>query len=157
MALDKFFCKVPETKVTDKQIEFHSEREANEYCRENGIDPHNVILMGDKYIIKTKDSDFRTTMDEAIKVCDENLFSSIERAFDKFCSHALEKTNGDPKVVAAQIDFATKMYNKCLDDLEKSYLSVKKDYDITKNRLTNKYNKTYSQISFKMSMNPKGD
>ena len=70
MALDKFFCKVPETKVTDKQIEFHSEREANEYCRENGIDPHNVILMGDKYIIKTKDSDFRTTMDEAINACD---------------------------------------------------------------------------------------
>ena len=157
MALDKFFCKVPETKVTDKQIEFHSEREANEYCRENDIDPHNVILMGDKYIIKTKDSGFRTTMDEAIKVCDENQFSSIERAFDKFCSHAIEKTNGDPKVVAAQIDFATKMYNKCLDDLEKSYLSVKKEYDITKNRLTNKYNKTYSQISFKMSMNPKGD
>ena len=70
MALDKFFCKVPETKVTDKQIEFHSEKEANEYCRENDIDPHNVILMGDKYIIKTKDSDFRTTMDEAIRMCD---------------------------------------------------------------------------------------
>ena len=99
----------------------------------------------------------KSTIDKAIKVCDENQFSSIERAFDKFCSHAIEKTNGDPKVVAAQIDFATKMYNKCLDDLEKSYLSVKKDYDITKNRLTNKYNKTYSQISFKMSMNPKGD
>ena len=30
VALDKFFCKVPETKATDKQIEFHSEREANE-------------------------------------------------------------------------------------------------------------------------------
>lgn len=70
MALDKFFCKVPETKVTDKQIEFHSEREANEYCRENDIDPHNVILMGDKYTIKTKDSNFRTTMDEAISTCD---------------------------------------------------------------------------------------
>ena len=70
MALDKFFCKVPETKVTDKQIEFHSEREANEYCRENDIDPHNVILMGDKYIIKTKDSGFRTTLDEAIRLCD---------------------------------------------------------------------------------------
>ena len=70
MALDKFFCKVPETKVTDKQIEFHSEKEANEYCRDNDIDPHNVILMGDKYIIKTKDSDFRTTMDEAIRMCD---------------------------------------------------------------------------------------
>ena len=70
MALDKFFCKVPETKATDKQIEFHSEREANEYCRENDIDPHNVILMGDKYIIKTKDSNFRTTMDEAISACD---------------------------------------------------------------------------------------
>ena len=70
MALDKFFCKVPETKVTDKQIEFHSEREANEYCRDNDIDPHNVILVGDKYIIKTKDSNFRTTMDEAISACD---------------------------------------------------------------------------------------
>ena len=75
MALDKFFCKVPETKATDKQIEFHSEREANEYCRENDIDPHNVILMGDKYTIKTKDSDFRTTMDEAIKVCDASNYS----------------------------------------------------------------------------------
>ena len=70
MALDKFFCKVPETKAIDKQIEFHSEREANEYCRENDIDPHNVILMGDKYTIKMKDSDFRTTMDEAISACD---------------------------------------------------------------------------------------
>lgn len=84
MALDKFFCKVPETKVTDKQIEFHSEREANEYCRENDIDPHNVILMGDKYIIKTKDSNFRTTredvrctmsnaLDKAIRMCDEKI------------------------------------------------------------------------------------
>lgn len=70
MALDKFFCKVPDTKATDKQIEFPSEKEANEYCREHGIDPHNVILMGDKYIIKTKDSDFRNTMDKAIRMCD---------------------------------------------------------------------------------------
>ena len=70
MALDKFFCKLPEMKATDKQIEFHSESEANEYCRENDIDPHNVILMGDKYTIKTKDSNFRTTMDEAISTCD---------------------------------------------------------------------------------------
>ena len=84
MALDKFFCKVPETKATDKQIEFHSEREANEYCRDNDIDPHNVILMGDKYIIKTKDSGFRTTredvrcimsknLDKAIRLCDEQI------------------------------------------------------------------------------------
>ena len=70
MALDKFFCKTEDAKASDKQVEFHSEKEANEYCRENGIDPHNVILIGDKYIVKTKDSDFRTTMDEAIKVCD---------------------------------------------------------------------------------------
>ena len=89
MALDKFFCKVPETKVTDKQIEFHSEREANEYCRDNDIDPHNVILMGDKYTIKTKDSNFRTTMDKAIKVCDVNKIALPEisdtwRLIDKY-------------------------------------------------------------------------
>lgn len=66
MALDKFFCKTADVNVNDKQVEFHSEKEANEYCRENGIDPHNVILIGDKYIVKTKDSNFRTTMDEAI-------------------------------------------------------------------------------------------
>ena len=89
MALDKFFCKVPETNVADKQIEFHSEREANEYCRENDIDPHNVILMGDKYIIKTKDSDFRTTMDEAIRLCDGNKIALPEisdtwRLIDKY-------------------------------------------------------------------------
>ena len=70
MGVDKFFCKTADEKVTDKQVEFPSEKEANEYCRENGIDPHNVILMGDKYIIKTKDSDFKTTMDEAISACD---------------------------------------------------------------------------------------
>ena len=78
MALDKFFCKVPETKANDKQIEFHSEREANEYCRDNDIDPHNVILMGDKYTIKTKDSDFRTTMDEAIKMCDAKVHDNVD-------------------------------------------------------------------------------
>ena len=72
MGVDKFFCKTADEKVTDKQVEFPSEKEANEYCRENGIDPHNVILMGDKYIIKTKDSNFRTTIDKAIRLCDAN-------------------------------------------------------------------------------------
>ena len=70
MALDKFFCKVADTKANDKSIEFPSEKEAIEYCKENGINPHGIILMGDKYIIKTKDSGFRTTMDKAIKLCD---------------------------------------------------------------------------------------
>ena len=65
--LDKFFCK-----VNDKQIEFPSEKEAIEYCKENDINPHGIILMGDKYIIKTKDSGFRTTMDKAISLCDAN-------------------------------------------------------------------------------------
>ena len=66
--LDKFFCK-----VNDKQVEFPSEKEAIEYCKENDINPHGIILMGDKYIIKTKDSGFRTTMDEAIKLCDASV------------------------------------------------------------------------------------
>lgn len=39
-------------KILDAGIEFPSEKEAIEYCRENGIDPHKIILMGDKYIIK---------------------------------------------------------------------------------------------------------
>ena len=70
--LDKFFCK-----VNDKQIEFPSEKEAIEYCKENDINPHGIILMGDRYIIKTKDSGFKTTMDEAIKLCDaENRITS---------------------------------------------------------------------------------
>ena len=65
--LDKFFCK-----VNDKRIEFPSEKEAIEYCKENDINPHGIILMGDRYIIKTKDSGFKTTMDKAIKLCDAN-------------------------------------------------------------------------------------
>ena len=73
MSVDKFFCKTADEKVTDKQVEFPSEKEANEYCRENGIDPHNVILMGDKYTVKTKDSNFRTTIDKAIRLCDEQI------------------------------------------------------------------------------------
>lgn len=72
MALDKFFCKVVDTKANDKSIEFPSEKEAIEYCKENGINPHKIILMGDKYIIKTKDSNFRTTIDKAIRLCDAN-------------------------------------------------------------------------------------
>ena len=101
MALDKFFCKVPETKATDKQIEFHSEKEANEYCRENDIDPHNVILMGDKYIIKTKDSDFRTTMDEAIKVCDlsPEVKRDVRRAIG-FLKNASSVLGIEPEVVS---------------------------------------------------------
>ena len=43
--LDKFFCK-----VNDKRIEFPSEKEAIEYCKENDINPHGIILMGDKPI-----------------------------------------------------------------------------------------------------------
>ncbi len=46
-------------KVLDKAIKnmgnwikFPSEKEAIEYCRENNIDPHKIILMGDKYIVK---------------------------------------------------------------------------------------------------------
>ena len=89
MGVDKFFCKTADEKVTDKQVEFPSEKEANEYCRENGIDPHNVILMGDKYIIKTKDSGFRTTLDEAIRMCDGNKIALPElsdtwRLIDKY-------------------------------------------------------------------------
>ena len=89
MGVDKFFCKTTDEKVTDKQVEFPSEKEANEYCRENGIDPHNVILMGDKYIIKTKDSDFKMTMDEAIRMCDGNKIALPElsdtwRLIDKY-------------------------------------------------------------------------
>lgn len=40
--------------MRDKQIEFPSEKEANEYCRENGIDPHKVKLIGDKYFVEVK-------------------------------------------------------------------------------------------------------
>lgn len=104
MALDKFFCKVPEKKVTDKQIEFHSEREANEYCRDNDIDPHNVILMGDKYVIKTKDSNFRTTredvrctmsksLDKAIRLCDAVDDIYVRRSNEYYVNVKLGKSN----------------------------------------------------------------
>ena len=33
-------------------IIFPNEKEAIKYCKENNIDPHKIILMGDKYIIK---------------------------------------------------------------------------------------------------------
>ena len=88
MALDKFFCRTEDVNTSDKQIEFHSEREANEYCKDNDIDPHNVILMGDKYIIKTKDSDFRTTMDEAISACDMKAKDAISSETQKAGSKA---------------------------------------------------------------------
>lgn len=74
MALDKFFCKVVDIKANDKSVEFPSEKEAIEYCKENGINPHKIILVGDKYIIKTKDRSFRTTMDKAIKLCDASNY-----------------------------------------------------------------------------------
>ena len=93
MGVDKFFCKTADEKVTDKQVEFPSEKEANEYCRENGIDPHNVILMGDKYIIKTKDSDFRTTMDKAIRMCDAVDDIQVRRSNEYYVNVKLGKSN----------------------------------------------------------------
>ena len=93
MGVDKFFCKTTDEKVTDKQVEFPSEKEANEYCRENGIDPHNVILMGDKYIIKTKDSNFRTTMDEAIRMCDAVDDIYVRRSNEYYVNVKLGKSN----------------------------------------------------------------
>lgn len=101
MALDKFFCKTADVNTTDKQIEFHSEKEANEYCRENGLDPHNVILIGDKYIVKTKDSDFRTTMDEAISACDISpaVRQDIRRAIG-YLKNASSVLGVDPDVVS---------------------------------------------------------
>lgn len=111
MALDKFFCKVPDTKVTDKQIEFHSEREANEYCRENDIDPHNVILMGDKYIIKTKDSGFKTTMDEAISACD------------------MKANDMDPKTEKA-VNKALRSLSVAIDDFEHAYIEASQNGDM---------------------------
>ena len=93
MGVDKFFCKTADEKVTDKQVEFPSEKEANEYCRENGIDPHNVILMGDKYIVKTKDSDFRTTMDEAIRMCDAVDDIYVRRSNEYYVNVKLGKSN----------------------------------------------------------------
>lgn len=36
----------------DAFVEFPSEKEAIEYCKENNINPHKIILAGDKYIIK---------------------------------------------------------------------------------------------------------
>lgn len=93
MALDKFFCKTADVNTADKQVEFHSEKEANEYCRENGIDPHNVILMGDKYIIKTKDSNFRTTMDKAIKLCDAVDDIYVRRSNEYYVNVKLGKSN----------------------------------------------------------------
>ena len=96
MALDKFFCKVPETKATDKQIEFPSEKEANEYCRDNGIDPHGIILAGDKYIIKTKDSGFKITMDKAIKLCDEQIrLVKTKKKKNGYAIHVVEGGYGE--------------------------------------------------------------
>lgn len=101
MALDKFFCKVADTKANDKSIEFPSEKEAIEYCKENGINPHKIILMGDKYIIKTKDSNYRTTMDEAISACDMKASYKVEKSrFDgKFICYFLVdgRTNKDER------------------------------------------------------------
>lgn len=61
--LDKFFCRVKDEhpkhkaldeaiRLCDKEISFPSEKEAIEYCKENNIDPHKVILKGDRYTVK---------------------------------------------------------------------------------------------------------
>lgn len=35
----------------DKEVQFPSEKEAIEYCKENGINPHKIKLIGDKYVV----------------------------------------------------------------------------------------------------------
>lgn len=39
-------------KTIDKLIKFPSEREAIEYCRENGISERKIFRMGDVYCIR---------------------------------------------------------------------------------------------------------
>lgn len=60
--LDKFFCRVKENpkhkaldnaiKLCDKEISFPSEKEAIDYCKDNGIDPHKIVLKGDRYAVE---------------------------------------------------------------------------------------------------------
>lgn len=140
MALDKFFCKVPETKVTDKQIEFHSEKEANEYCRDNDIDPHNVILMGDKYIIKTKDSDFRTTMDKAIKVCDAKAHDSVD--VEHIADYLWTWASGR--------DIAHELFDEGLDKYSGPHdpEHKKEAYEFARKYAASELNKVYSKLKF---------
>lgn len=35
-----------------KVVKFPSEKEAIEYCKENEINPREIILVGDKYTVK---------------------------------------------------------------------------------------------------------
>ena len=111
MALDKFFCKVADTKANDKSIEFPSEKEAIEYCKENGINTHGIILMGDKYIIKTKDSCFKTTMEEAISTCD------------------MKAKDVDPKTEKA-VNKALRSLSVAIDDFEHAYIEASQNGDM---------------------------
>lgn len=38
-------------RMCDKDVSFPSEKEAIEYCKENGIDPHKIKTIGDKYVV----------------------------------------------------------------------------------------------------------
>ena len=65
--LDKFLCRI---KTEDaNRIEFPSEKEAIAYCKENGIDPHKIILKGDKYVLESKKQN--KSLDKALRMLDE--------------------------------------------------------------------------------------
>lgn len=68
-------------KAVDKAIktcdtEFPSEKEAIEYCKENGIDPHNIKPIGDKFVVNDK----KSVLDKAIRSCDVNYKAIAEEA-----------------------------------------------------------------------------
>lgn len=58
-----------------KAIEFPSEKEAIEYCKENGINPHNIKPIGDKFVVNDK----KSVLDNAIKTCDAGAKETFEK------------------------------------------------------------------------------
>lgn len=138
MALDKFFCKVSDTKANDKSIEFPSEKEAIEYCKENGINPHKIILMGDKYIIKTKDSGFRTTMDKAIKMCDAKVQDSVD--IEHIADYLWTWTSGR--------DVVHNLFNDGLDKYSGPHdpEHKKEAYEFARKYATNELNKIHQKL-----------
>lgn len=97
--LDKFLCRI---KTEDaNRIEFPSEKEAIAYCKENGIDPHNIILKGDKYMLESKKQN--KALDKAISVCDADIKYNL-RYIDKHGDeHAIKfNTESEMKAKAQQ-------------------------------------------------------
>ena len=110
-----------------KQFCFMCRKCFERFCKENGIDPHNIILKGDKYMLENKKQN--KALDKAISVCDADIKYNL-RYIDKHGDEHVIKFNTESEMKAkAQQAKLKGMENIIAEIVENG--SIRKSYKLS--------------------------